>query len=99
MRRRSAILVALLLACGDQHPLGPTPAPLSHRAPAAGAAASDPPGVTALTWNVYVGADIGRIIQARTAEEAIALATGEWAHGRATNFPAGQSGAEQAVAR
>src|SRR5216117_2550260 len=98
MRRRSAILVALLLACSDQHPLGPTPAPLSHRAPAAGAAASEPPGVTALTWNVYVGADIGRIIQARTAEEAIALATEEWAHVRATNFPARASVLAQAIA-
>ena len=98
MRRRSAIVVALLLACSDQHPLGPTPAPLSHRAPAAGAAASDPPGVTALTWNVYVGADIGRIIQARTAEEAIVLATEEWAHVRATNFPARASVLAQAIA-
>src|SRR5436190_2010256 len=98
MRRRSAILVALLLACSDQHPLGPTPAPLSHRAPAAGAAASDPPGVTALTWNVYVGADIERVVRARTAEEAIALATEEWAHVRATNFPARASALAQAIA-
>ncbi len=98
MRRRSALLLALMVACNDQNALGPTPASLSHRAAAAGAAASEPPGVTALTWNVYVGADIGRVIQARTAEEAIALATEEWAHVRATNFPARASVLAQAIA-
>src|SRR6266436_6140300 len=90
MRRRSALLLALMVACNDQNALGPTPASLSHRAAAAGAAASEPPGVTALTWNVYVGADIGRVIQARTAEE--------WAHVRATNFPARASVLAQAIA-
>src|SRR2546425_745500 len=98
MRRRAAVLVALLVACSDQHPLGPASAFQSRRAPAAGAAASDPPGVTTLTWNVYVGADIERVIQARTAQEAIALASEEWAHVRATNFPARASALAQAIA-
>src|SRR5438477_115366 len=98
MRRRAAVLVALLVACSDQHPLGPASASLSRRAPEAGTAASEPLGVTTLTWNVYVGADIERVVRARTAEEAIALATEEWAHVRATNFPARASALAQAIA-
>src|SRR3989442_4050157 len=98
MRRRPALLLAVMVACNDQIALGPPPASLSHRAAAAGAAASEPPGVTALTWNVYVGADIERVVRARTAEEAIALATEQWAHVRATNFPARASALAQAIA-
>ncbi|SRR6266487_3994164 len=98
MRRRAAVLVPLLVACSDQHSLGPAPASLSRRTPVASAAASDQPGVTTLTWNVYVGADIGRVIQARTAEEAIVLATEEWAQVRATNFSARASALAQAIA-
>src|SRR5437660_2466998 len=63
MRRRAAVLVALLVACSDQHPLGPASASLSRRAPEAGTAASEPLGVTTLTWNVYVGADIERVVR------------------------------------
>src|SRR5207248_9168236 len=44
------------------------------------------PGITALTWNVYLGADIGRVLAARTAEEAVVLATEEWGHVQATDF-------------
>ena len=33
------------------------------------------PIVTALTWNVYLGADIGRVLRARTADETVVLAT------------------------
>src|SRR2546426_4833065 len=47
-----------------------------------------PPGLTALTWNVYVGAEIERVLQAQTPYEAIVLATEEWAHVQATDFPA-----------
>src|SRR5438309_11652996 len=98
MCRRAAGLAALLVACRAEHPLGAPSASLSSRAPAAGTAASEPLGVTTLTWNVYVGADIERVVRARTAEEAIALATEEWAHVRATNFPARASALAQPIA-
>jgi len=45
-------------------------------------------GITALTWNVYVGAEVGRVLEAQTPDEAVAIATQEWANVRATNFPA-----------
>src|SRR5204862_7830039 len=88
MHRRAAVLVAVLVACCDRSPLGPVPEPLSPRATIEGPTAVDRARVTALTWNVYVGAEVGRVLQARTAEEAIALATEEWAHVPATNFRA-----------
>ena len=54
--------------------------------------------VTALTWNVYLGADIGRVLQARTADEAVFLATEEWGHVQATNFPARAGALARAIA-
>src|SRR6266566_1841791 len=83
LRRDVALLAgALLIAgCVDTSPAGP-----ARANPLLSAAAA--PGVTALTWNVYVGAEIERVVQARTPEEAVALATEEWARVRATNFPA-----------
>ena len=54
--------------------------------------------VSALTWNVYLGADIGRVLQARTADEAVVLATEEWGHVRATNFPARAGALARAIA-
>jgi hypothetical protein len=82
------------VGCSDSNHFGPDPVraalpsgdAASHRS-APGAA-----GVTALTWNVYIGAEIDRVIQARTPEEAIALATEEWAKVQASNFP-GRAGA------
>ena len=54
--------------------------------------------VSALTWNVYLGADIGRVLQARTADEAVVLATEEWGHVRGTNFPARAGALARAIA-
>src|SRR2546429_4837304 len=45
-------------------------------------------GITALPWNVSLGADIGRVLGARTADEAVVLATEDWGHVQATDFPA-----------
>ena len=55
-------------------------------------------GITALTWNVYLGADIGRVLAARTAEEAVVLATEEWGHVQATDFPARAGALARAIA-
>src|SRR5712692_4684955 len=44
--------------------------------------------LTALTWNIYIGAEIDRVIQAQTPDQVIAVATEEWARVQATNFPA-----------
>ncbi len=46
------------------------------------------PDVTALAWNVYVGAEVERVLAAQTPDEAVAIATQEWANVQATNFPA-----------
>ncbi|HYU37973.1 MAG TPA: endonuclease/exonuclease/phosphatase family protein [Gemmatimonadales bacterium] len=54
--------------------------------------------VSALTWNVYLGADIGRVLQARTADEAVVLATEEWGHVQATDFPARAGALARAIA-
>lgn len=88
MRTRVAPLVAALgtLACGDPQPLAPD-RPVLSRAQLE-APAGETPGATVLTWNVYVGAEIERVVQARTPEQAVALATAAWANVRATNFPA-----------
>jgi len=56
------------------------------------------PGITALTWNVYLGADIGRVLAARTAEEAVVRATEEWGHVQATDFPARAGALARAIA-
>ena len=67
----------LIVGCHDSTPLGP-----ARGAPPSGAldAAPDAPGLTALTWNVYVGAEIDRVMQARTPDEAVVLATQAWAN-------------------
>ncbi len=91
MHRRAAVPVALsaaaplLAACSDSSPLAPAPMTLFR-----GDGAGDlfAPGVTALTWNVYVGAEIDRVLEARTPEEAVLLATEQWANVQATDFPA-----------
>ena len=86
------VVAALLLAgCGDSAPVGPMRPSLLR----GGAGA---PGVTALTWNVYVGAEIERVVQARTPDEAVALATEEWANVRATDFPARAGALARAIA-
>src|SRR5947208_3749172 len=54
--------------------------------------------VSALTWNVYLGADIGRVLQARTADEAVVRATEEWGHVQATDFPARAGALARAIA-
>src|SRR5438876_4052229 len=56
------------------------------------------PGITALTWNVYLGADISRVLAARTADEAVVLATEEWGHVQATHFPARAGALARAIA-
>ncbi len=56
------------------------------------------PGITALTWNVYLGADIGRVLAAQTADEAVVLATEEWGHVQATDFPARAGALARAIA-
>jgi len=56
------------------------------------------PGITALTWNVYLGADIGRVLAAPTAEEAVVRATEEWGHVQATDFPARAGALARAIA-
>jgi len=87
---RRVVLAAVLCAvgCADSSPLGPARTPVLHRNVASDLSAVGAPGITALTWNVYVGAEIERILQAQTPYEAIVLATEEWAHVQATDFPA-----------
>jgi len=90
VNHRSALLAAVLFAvgCADSNPLGPARTAVLHRTVSSGLSAAGPPGITALTWNVYVGAEIERVLQAQTPYEAIVLATEEWAHVQATDFPA-----------
>jgi hypothetical protein len=75
----------LIVGCNESSPVGPSRASLSY-----GEQVNEesPPGLTALTWNVYVGAEIERVLQAQTPEQAVAIATAQWANVRATNFPA-----------
>src|SRR5436190_2299653 len=77
-------------ACGDSNAVAPLAA--------ARVAGETESGVTALTWNVYLGADIGRVLQARTADEAVVLATEEWGHVQATHFPARAGALARAIA-
>jgi Endonuclease/Exonuclease/phosphatase family len=100
MQRRAVVLLAacLAVACTEPHPLGPDAAAAQRSALLADEIAQPPRGLTALTWNVYVGAEIERVIQAQTPEEAVALATEEWAHVRATNFPARAGALAAAIA-
>jgi len=90
VNHRSALLAAVLFAvgCADSNPLGPARTAVLHRTVSSDLSAAGPPGLTALTWNVYVGAEIERVLQAQTPYEAIVLATEEWAHVQATDFPA-----------
>ena len=83
-----ALVANLLAGCSDSTPLGPAPVLSARLLGDEAAAPSGAPGITALTWNVYVGAEIERVVQARSPEEAILIATEEWANVRATNFPA-----------
>src|SRR5256886_2909502 len=77
-------------ACGDSNAVAPLAA--------ARVAGETESGVTALTWNVYLGADIGRVLQARTADEAVVPATEEWGHVQATDFPARAGALARAIA-
>src|SRR3989442_1540722 len=77
----------LIVGCHDSTPLGP-----ARGAPPGGALAAareaGAPGPTALTWNVYVGAETARVMQAGTPDEAVVPAPQAWANVQATNFPA-----------
>ncbi len=90
-----ALVGTLLGGCADSTPVGLAAARLLGDAAAVASAA---PGVTALTWNVYVGAEIERVVQARSPEEAIQIATEEWANVQATNFPARAGALAAAIA-
>lgn len=88
----------ILAGCHDSTPVGPAPG-----APPVSGMLGDPsaggiPGLTVLTWNVYVGAEVEHVVQARTPEEAVALATQEWANVQATNFPARAGALADAIA-
>src|SRR5438128_9925353 len=93
-----ALVGTLLGGCADSTPVG---LPAARLLGDAAAVASAAPGVTALTWNVYVGAEIESVVQAGSPEEAIQIATEQWANVRATNFTAraGALGAECAGMR
>src|SRR5205823_588369 len=85
-------------ACEDSTSGGPSVAARVVGEANSDAAPRGAPGITALTWNVYLGADIGRVLQARTAEEAVVLATEEWGHVQATDFPARAGALARAIA-
>ncbi len=91
---RAVISVAaalIVLGCDAQQvtgPVSPGGADVTANRSAADESRIGTPGVTALTWNVYVGAEVERVLQARTPDEAVAIATQQWANVRATNFPA-----------
>jgi hypothetical protein len=87
MLHRAAVFVAALcvVACSDPHPTGPARASLARGVSFEDDDSSD---LTALTWNIYIGAEIDRVIQAQTPDQVIAVATEEWARVQATNFPA-----------
>ena len=92
MSRAIARVAAALIVLGcDAHELT-GPAPHGAAAVEATRSAADfhvgKPGITALTWNVYVGAEVERVLHAQTPAEAVAIATQEWANVRATNFSA-----------
>src|SRR2546422_6910132 len=99
MHARALVPVALvgpvLGGCADSTPVG---LPAARLLGDAAAVASAAPGVTALTWNVYVGAEIERVVQAGSPEEAIQIATEQWANVQATNFPARAGALAAAIA-
>src|SRR2546426_6487681 len=90
-----ALVGTLLGGCADSPPVG---LPAARLLGDAAAVASAAPGVTALTWNVYVGAEIERVVQAGSPEEAIQIATEQWANVQATNFPARAGALAAAIA-
>jgi Endonuclease/Exonuclease/phosphatase family len=96
-RLLTAVAAALLLAGCDRHPTSPA---VSHTptldAVASGGSAA---GVAALTWNVYIGADLGHVLAAQTADQAVQFATEEWANVRSTDFPARAGALAAAIAR
>src|SRR2546423_12598931 len=102
MDLRSALVCAAVglsaAGCADSDPIASVVAARVVGETESDAAARAAPGVTALTWNVYLGADIGRVLQARTAEEAVVLATEEWGHVQATDFPARAGALARAIA-
>src|SRR5437762_13059552 len=85
-------------ACEDSTSGGPSVAARFVGETNSDAAPRGAPGITALTWNVYLGADIGRVLAARTADEAVVLATEEWGHVQATHFPARAGALARAIA-
>src|SRR2546422_9864494 len=90
-----ALVATLLGGCADSTPVG---LPAARLLGGAAAGASAAPGVTVLTWNVYVGAEIERVVQAGSPEEAIKFATEQWANVQATNFPARAGALAAAIA-
>src|SRR2546430_2602151 len=102
MDLRSALVCAAVglsaAGCADSDPIASVVAARVVGETESDAAARAAPGVTALTWNVYLGADIGRVLQARTADEAVVRATEEWGHVQATNFPARAGALARAIA-
>ena len=91
-RRHGALCAAVALSaagCGESESVAPG---------VAARVMAEAEAVTALTWNVYLGADIGRVLQARTADEAVVLATEGWGHVQATDFPARAGALARAVA-
>jgi hypothetical protein len=91
IRLCSIVAVALLVLACDTHKVA-GPVSSSGAGVSANRSADEPwddtPSITALTWNVYVGAAVEHVLAARTPDEAVAFATREWANVRATNFPA-----------
>jgi len=87
MLPRDAVFVAALcaVACSDPHPTAPAPTSVARGGWLNDGSSAD---LTALTWNIYIGAEIDRVIQAQTPDQVIAVATEEWARVQATNFPA-----------
>src|SRR5207249_9075722 len=68
---RMLVCAALALsaaACGESESVAPVAAARVVGETNSDAAPRGAPGITALTWNVYLGADIGRVLAARTAE-------------------------------
>ncbi|HUK20082.1 MAG TPA: endonuclease/exonuclease/phosphatase family protein [Gemmatimonadales bacterium] len=87
MQKTTLLALALLFtACTDQAPTAPTVD--AARGTDLGSLNADLPGITVLTWNVYAGAEVERVLQAQTPDQAVAIATDEWANVQATNFPA-----------
>jgi hypothetical protein len=89
-----AVVSLVLSACDAEVPSTGAGA-AGSLAPEAAAAASEAlrlpshhPRLEVMTRNLYLGADILPIAQAKTGEELVAAATTLWAHVRLTDFPA-----------